>query len=247
MKIVFNKATKFLLIILTLIAVVAIVTARNYYADVNSAEDPRVLRAKELRKDYERYIADNDKEKVLEILSEIDTIYNSVSHYEKSYERGVVLADKAAVYINMALFSSNDSMIMLDNFMQAHSLLIESKNIYKNWDTYWGGMSEAGKIKQINTEFSFDSENIEAIKEKRVSQIKEAQKENVKRKSVVYANLGIIYRHTFDFERAAACYDSALTFWPENHTAKNNLRILAGLKPVKRSVLKQIFGEQKEE
>lgn len=71
-------------------------------------------------------------------------------------------------------------------------------------------------------------------------------REMERRLSVSYTNLGIIARHEGRLEDALRHYKKALDLWSENHTAKNNLRVIAGEKPVKRSVIQQLFPPKKD-
>ena len=90
-------------------------------------------------------------------------------------------------------------------------------------------------------------EEQEIFLEQRAEEIIAAQNETKRRLSVSYTNLGIIYRHREDYEKAAKYYQQAISLWSNNLTAVNNLNILLGRPLEKRNFLERLFPPEKED
>ena len=80
---------------------------------------------------------------------------------------------------------------------------------------------------------------------KRCQDIILAQRENPRRLSVSYTNLGIIQKHQNNIDGAMKSFNKALDLWDKNLSAENNINIIQG-KPLKeQSILERIFPDKK--
>ena len=232
------------------IVIIGLVVAWNYYGSINNSEDPRIIEAKTIYLRYDLLANENKYDEILSLLDSMSNIYNKYDDYRYSYEMGVVVNNRVAVLITMALFETPNNLEKDSLLNIAKKDALSSISIYNDWVNEFGTLSE-NQIKTIfepiymvsNSEFEIDKR--EQYLNKRIDDIMLAQKETSRRLSVSYTNLGIIYRHQENYEEAIKCYQKALELWDNNLTAENNINILLG-RPIKeRSVLEKIFPENK--
>lgn len=227
------------------ISIIALVIAKVYYGNINKAEDPRTIHIKYLYKKYTISVEKNEFDNAIVLLDSIEIEYKKIKHYEESYEIGVILTDKAALYITLALYNSPDSIEKQSNLKISEEFLNISLNYYKMWDNKYRDLTDIELLNIIELEFQDIIDNRDNIINKRVKDIKLALNELDRRISVTYTNLGIVKRHQYKIEEAIAYYKKAIELWEDNFTARNNLAVLLGNEPVKRSFLERMFPKKR--
>lgn len=242
--------SKKLLIVVAAISAAVFIFAYFYYSSKNKTEDPRVVNTKKMFQQYEKLLKEKQYTTALQILDSIESIFIHTLGYAESFEPGIVENNRASVYITLALYEENDTMVKNNYLIQARYHANRSIIIYDQWNTHYGKLSQdsiAIKIKPFFPEQSpmFANGNYKKIFQKRVEDIVLAQKEIKRRLSVTYTNLGIIQRHQNEQAQAADSYMKALKLWKDNHTALSNLNVLFGLPPTDRSFLEKLFPPDK--
>lgn len=224
--------------------------ANYYYQGVNSSEDPRVRRAKELYQKYNELAGEKKYQEIFVLLDSIHLVYNQYDDYQHSFEVGVLHNNRAAVLLNIALFEQvttqeRDSIIII-----SEAEIREGIRIYHQWNEEFSAMSKEELMSHFRpiyrSEFQLlEVSLVEDYIEKRTMEMVIAQKEIHRRLSVTYTNLGIVLRHQNQVEKAVECYELALELWSENLTAENNINILMGQALKERSLLDKIFPPNK--
>jgi tetratricopeptide (TPR) repeat protein len=248
-----NKSTRAVILIMIAFVVIGILIARIYYQSVNNSYDPRVLRAKELYQTYNKLAPGNNYEELFLILDSIETIYHGIAHYRNSYETGVVYNNKAAIYLTELL--NYDSIapsfnIYKDSITSLAEIMVKkSITVYENWLKKFQNLSEeqisAFLVTGFDKDFSAENSEIKKYHKQRVVEILDAQKENKRRLSVAYTNLGVIYRQKGDYKEAAGLYKKAMDLWQHNLAAENNLNAMLG-RPLKtRNFIQKLFPPDK--
>ncbi|MCK5243392.1 hypothetical protein KAR34_13165 [bacterium] len=227
-----NSGTKKLVTVLSAISVIVVTGAYFYYRSVNQAEDPRVAKARHLFAKYSRLIEEEKYSLVFIVLDELEDLYKNTSAYADSYELGIVYNNRTATYLLMALYDDKKELLS-----KAEQTALTSKAIYEKWLNTYGRLNN----KEIKTKIEPFFQISKKVLNKRVADIELAQLEVKRRLSVSYTNLGIVQRHQAQPAKAVESQTRALELWPDNHTAKNNLNVLFGKKPKKRSVVDQLF------
>lgn len=242
----------------TLTAVgIMLIGSYYYYDKINSTEDPRVLKAKQLLLQYEKGLKSDQYVQAFSLLETILSIYKNTPGYADSYEVGVVLNNQASVHLvklETDLLVQNQETInkedMIKTLKAAMVLTKDSIEVYRNWMDSMGKLTE--KEIRIHLGKSFDPEDMafenvdfEAVFEKRVEDIKLAQIETERRLSVSLTNLGVINRYLGNLEEAKGNYEQALLLWDRNYTAKNNLNILMNRPLEKRSLIDRLFPPER--
>jgi tetratricopeptide (TPR) repeat protein len=250
-----NSGTKKTIIAMLVIVGIALIYGWNYYHNLNSAYDLRVIKANKSFKTFSEKFSEHKYDEALDILDSIEKTYLNVPGYEDSYEMGVVYNNRAAVF----LVQLEDSLLSTDNlkidqrpvFLKlANKYLVISKEIYLNWLSRMEGLNKEQIKETIIPYFqpddpSFKKRNYEKILNSRITKIEQSQVETLRRLSVVYTNLGIIERYQGNEEIAGEHYKKAIKLWPYNNVAENNLNVLLG-KPIKKnSIIKQLFPPEK--
>ncbi|OQX98973.1 MAG: hypothetical protein B6I24_03835 [Bacteroidetes bacterium 4572_128] len=242
-----SRGTKIVFSISFFIALILVISAYLYYQNINSAEDPRTIKARNLFIDYDNFLEEKEYEKALNILDEIENIYTNLKEYKNSFEFGVVYNNRATVYILIALYSENDETKDKKALLEiAEKNTLESIKIYENWLKSNGKKTKKEIFKKIDEifkkeNFIIDDEDFYFLKNKRVEDIILAQIETPRRLSVSYTNLGTIQRHQLKQELALKSFTKALKLWKYNHTAKNNLNVLIGKSIEDESIIRKLF------
>ncbi len=254
-----NKPTRALIIIMGALVLIGFGIANFYYSSQNSSVDTRILKARELYSKYDSYTETSNFTGIFNLLDSIEDIYNSINHYNNSFEVGVLYNNRAAAYLTMAISFENNS-LSLDGIttLSKDTLLVLSEiaalksiSIYEKWLEEYSNLSEIDIKKNIQSNFliglesNTDKEKERFIK-KRVSEIVDAQLETPRRLSVAYTNLGTIKRHQSKYEHAITYYKKAITLWNRNLTAENNLNKLLGRPIKKQNILQKIFPPEKD-
>ncbi|MDR4987735.1 MAG: tetratricopeptide repeat protein [Bacteroidales bacterium] len=233
-----------------ILAIIGFTIAWVYYGTINRSADPRVKPAQIMYGRYNVYIAENNPTKVLELLDSIQDVYLAIAHYRNSYEMGVVLNNRASVFLTLALNDTVNEERRQLHFLLAKKYLEQSIDYYTGWIDKFGN-KDAGEVFDIvHDSFTNDSllknnKYLDAIINNRVKEIASAQAETPRRLSVSYANMGIIHRHQNQLDEAVSYYVKALDLWSENLAAKNNLNVLLGEPIEKQSFFRKLFPPDK--
>ncbi len=244
-----KKGTIRVTIAMVIIAIVGLTYAWNYYDQINNSEDPRVLEAKRLYKSYDQMVVDSRYDDGLLLLDSMVDIYNQYQDYRSSYEMGVVLNNKSAIYLTLALQMHDgpekDSLIN-----KAEYYVDTCITIYENWLSVYGDMSEVEIRKHVtltfqNTDYPFERSLLPSYIDKRVKDFMLAQRECIRRLSVSYTNQGMVYRNQNQLERALTNYKKAIELWDKNLTAENNINLILGRPLKERTILERLFPDKK--
>jgi len=224
--------------------------ADHYYEGVNSSEDPRVRRAKQLYNHYNQLAEEKKYQEIFELLDSMELIYHLYDDYTESYELGVLHNNRAAIFLNLALFEEYTEQEADSLVLMAQSSLHKGISIYENWMQSFSSYTEK-ELQDLQYPIykgafpQTDSPQIEKYVLKRTKELLEAQKETKRRLSVAYTNLGIVYRHQNQIEEAVKSYQKALELWEDNLTAENNINILLGRPLKQRSMIDRFFPPEK--
>ncbi len=241
-----TRETKSVLLVVIGVCVISFGIAFLYYGGINKAEDPRIIPVKHMFARYDELIMSKNYTNAYIILDSIEQILLNTPGYTDSYELGIVLNNRASVYISKALYGAEDSLrkqSLLDTAMVFTNGCISH---YESWEKKYGDLSEEEISEGLKSCFrendaALRNKNIKKIMGKRIDDIVLAQKESPRRLSVAYTNLGIIQRHRYKQADAIESYIKAISLWKDNPAALGNLNVLYG-KPYKdRSTLKKLF------
>jgi len=245
---------KVLAIVLTITASIFI-GSYFYYGSINKAEDPRILPAKELFQKYDKELESDDYVQSLAILDKVLAIYRSTPGYENSYETGVLLNDKASVYLveveTKVLTESDITKPEMQKSLEvAADYINQALAVYRNWMNEMGSLSEAQIRTRLAPYFSdddpaFGDMDAKKVMRKRVDMILDAQIETPRRISVSLTNLGMVNRYLGNLEEAKQNYQEAIEIWDRNYTAQDNLAVLLNQPVQKRSMLSRLFPPEK--
>lgn len=244
-----KKTTRALVIIISALVVFTLLVAYFVYKNINDSVDPRIVNARTLYEGYNGLAQRNAFDSIYLLLDEIEMIYNCCDHYRNSFEVGVLYNNRAATYLTIALLS--DSTLMSKNEKDSLVNLSEiaarkSIQIYEDWLSIFRDKSPEEIRTIAAADFytgleMYSPEQKARFLKRRTKEIETAQLETLRRLSVSYTNLGMVYRHRLDYESAAICYKKAIFLWDKNLTAENNLNILFN-KPVReRNFIQKMF------
>ena len=142
-----QPGTKKVLSIVITITATIFIGSYFYYDSINKAEDPRILPAKKLFLTYDKELESDEYVQALSLLDQMLAIYRSTPGYENSYEIGVLLNNKATVY----LVELETEILTTENFDKdalAKPLAVaadytnQAIAIYENWMKEMGSLSE---------------------------------------------------------------------------------------------------------
>lgn len=245
-----SAQTKRVLAGIFIIICTSLLVAYIYYNGKNKAEDPRIVRTKYMFRQFDELMKENKYSEALPLLDSIEIILLKVPGYKESYEPGIVYNNRGSAYLSMALYSSKDSIEKFRLLEISEKNIDSSIAIYNTWIDKNNNLSEAELSKNAEPFFSendvaFKGRNIKKIIRKRVEDLALAQKENPRRLSVCYTNLGIVQRHQYKQNEAVESYIKAIKLWKDNYTARNNFNVLMGKPPEDRSIIDQLFPPDK--
>ena len=246
-----TKGTRVVISITLGVCGTAILIAVFYYRGVNRAADPRVIPVRELLLKSEELTGARKAPEAFLVLDSALRMLRSVPGYENSYETGVIFNNVCSAWLLSALYDTTlaspekEKMLIL-----AHSFADSSTRIYRSWIREWDSLSTDEVRTRIAPFFkpddpAFAGRNPGRILDKRIRDIREAQIETPRRLSVSLTNLGTIHRHLNRPDSALLCYAEALHIWKENRTAQSNLNVLKGGKPLKPSIIQNLFPPDK--
>jgi len=245
-----STPTKKVLTGIFIIICTSLLVAYIYYNGKNNAEDPRIVRTKYMFRQFDELMKENKFSSALPILDSIEIIFMRVPGYKESYEPGIVYNNRGSAYLSMALYSIKDSIEKFRLLEISEKNIDSSIAIYNTWIDKNNNLTEAVLFKNAEPFFSendvaLKGRNIKKIIRKRAEDLALAQKENPRRLSVCYTNLGIVQRHQYKQNEAAESYIKAIKLWKENFTARNNFNVLMGKPPEDRSIIDQLFPPDK--
>lgn len=248
-----TKGTKRILSIMLILTAIAISIAYFYFSGLNKTEDPRIIEAKKMLIEFDKRLAEShiQENRLFPILDSIENIFQSVPGYTTSFEMGVIHNNRASAEIMIAIYNLTDSVEKFKLLEIAKSDVLRSIEIYENWlNEYSNLTSEQIKTKILpyfkKDDKAFEDFNYDKILNRRIENIELAKVETPRRLSVSYTNLGIIYRHNLNFEKAIESYEKALKLWKLNPTAKTNLNTMLGLPPEDESIIQKLFPPDRE-
>ena len=245
-----STQTKRVLVGIFIIICASLLVAYIYYNGKNKAEDPRIVQTKYMFRQFDELMKENKFSSTLPLLDSIEIILMKVPGYKESYEPGIVYNNRGSVYLSMALYSSKDSIEKFRLLEISEKNIDSSIAIYNTWINKNNNLTEAELSKNAEQFFSqndvaFAGRNFKNILHKRAEDLVLAQKENPRRLSVCYTNLGIVLRHQYKQNEAAQSYIKAIKLWKDNYTARNNFNVLMGKPPEDRSIIDQLFPPDK--
>ncbi len=198
-------------------------------------------------KNYNRYVRENQQLHALSVLDSIAIGYNELEHYKNSFEVGVVNVNKAAIYLTQALALEQDNSDKIILLNTSEELLKKALLVYQNWQNEYSDLSEIDLQNKVSEDYSHVGKHRKNIVARRIENINNALSEINRRYSVIYTNLGIIERHRMQQDNAIVYYKKAIDYWEDNFTAKSNLNVLMGEKPLKRTIIQKLFPPDKKD
>lgn len=253
-----NNSKRTLMLFMGVLVFIGFGLAKLYYSYQDKGIDPRILEARKMYAQYDTYAQNSNYKKIFSLLDSIENIYALIPHYSDSYEIGVLYNNRAAAFISMAIYYTENS-ISLDgiNTLTKDTLLFLGETasnkcikIYTNWLKQYENLSKQETLNFLQTNFSDGLSHYSKKQQKhfiktRAKTIIEAQFETPRRLSVAYTNRGIIKRHHKDYEGAVADYKKAIELWDRNLAAQNNLNILLGLPLKKQRFIDKVLPPDK--
>ncbi len=250
-----QPGTKKVLAVTLTITATIIIGSYFYYEDANSAEDPRIMPAKILFLKYDKELESDEYVQALSLLDTILDIYRDTPGYESSYEIGVLLNNKATVYLveletDLLTEKNIDQAAMNKILLAAADYTRQAIDIYEKWLADMGNLSKEQIKTRISPFFNADDPafagmNIDKVLKKRIKSIQDAQIETSRRISVSLTNMGMINRYLGELEEARKNYEKAISLWDRNYTAQDNLNILLNQPVKKRSMISRLFPPER--
>jgi tetratricopeptide (TPR) repeat protein len=244
-----NRKTRALIFIMCALVLSGFIISQLYYKSVNASVDPRVVQARKLYENYNRFAEFNQINSIFRLMDTIESIYVKVEHYRTSFEVGVLYNNRAAACLSLAL--TEHELVVKDSLLKvAEDALNKSIKIYQDWLLTYEGKDDQ-EVKKILTEGfymgleGYEKEDQQKFLQKRIREILHAQTETKRRLSVSLTNLGLVYRQQLKYEDAALSYEKAIKCWDRNLTAENNLNKLLGRPEKKRNIIQKLFPPER--
>ncbi len=249
-----NKPTRLLILVMGGLVVLGITISSLYYKKQNQSVDPRVKKARLLYDKYNDFAQAGAYDSIFHLMGTIEALYGQYPHYKHSFETGVLYNNRAAALLTMARATGNDP----GEVKKRDSLLAmagknarKSIEIYQSWKNKFHNKNKK-EIEMLIQESFFqamapcDEEKKQLYLAKRAEEIAQSMLETDRRLSVSYTNLGLVYRHQLQYEKAARYYKKAMDLWDRNLTAENNLNRLFGRPIKKRNFIQKLFPPEKD-
>jgi len=250
-----QSGTKKVLSLVITITATIFIGSYFYYDSINKAEDPRILPAKKLYLQFDKELESDEYVQALSLLDQMLAIYRSTPGYENSYEIGVLLNDKATVFlVELETEILTNEHVEEKELTKPLAVAVDYTNqaisIYENWMKDMGSLSKDQIKERISPYFktndpAFGNMSVAKLLNKRVNLIVDAQIETPRRLSVSLTNLGMINRYLGNLEEAKVNYETAIELWDRNYTAHDNLAVLHNQPVKKRSMLSRLFPPEK--
>ncbi|MCF8332271.1 MAG: tetratricopeptide repeat protein, partial [Bacteroidales bacterium] len=223
MKLIRDKRTRIIVLIMLAVVIVSLLGAHLYYSRLNSKVDPRIRPARELYEEYNKLAAAGDFIAVIQLLDSVEKIYSEIPHYLNSFETGVLANNRAAVYLTVVLHRdslSPDQNILADIPGDSLVAIAEKEvntalSVYKNWKMKYADSDRADWRKMIRNDFVSGLEEYPEVEqekflEKRLDEFEATRTEIDRRLSVGYTNLGMICRYNGNYDSALVNYTRAM-------------------------------------
>ncbi len=242
-----TAGTRKLLVITSSVAVVAVLFAVFHYRGINRSEDPRVAHARELLAEYDRLSGGPGSIDFFHLLDSAAAIYENVTGYEHSWEKGVIFNNRCSGLLLMALYDTSLNDSVRRSLIELSIVWCDSSiTTYLAWKDTWGSLPEDEVAHQLRLSMNagdpaFTGYNFRKIFRKRVDDIMMARVEIDRRLSVSYTNKATAFRHLMMQDSAYHYYQEALTLWSHNRTAESNLSVLMGGEPVRPGIIESLF------
>lgn len=244
-----TSGTKKVLMICLMVAAAVVVAAFFHYRRLNRSEDPVLIKAAKFVSASEKYAAAGDNTAAFVYLDSAMAVLKTSPGYESSYEPGIIHNNRAGILIMQALYyCSNDSSEKKALLQSAMNYCDSAINIYSRWIDNWGSLDETGirnRLSSVMKPVQATKGSEDRILKRKVNKILDAVTETPRRLSVAYTNKATVYRHLMQPDSSLACLKKALSLWEDNHTARSNLSVLLGGKPVKPGILRTLFPPER--
>lgn len=246
-----TRGTKVVLTITFLVSAAALLFAFFYYRSINLSEDPRIDKARKILAQYDRESLNHDMVSKFLLLDSADSVFRSFPDYYNSFERGVILNNRTGVLLVAALYDTTVKAEEKNTLLELAMVYCDSSiAVYRQWINDWSNIErssiELRMRKSMNAGHpAFKGRNFEKILARRVNNQITAQTEMPRRLSVSLSNRGIIFRHMMRPDSALICFKKSLELWKDNRSAKSNLSVLLGGKPVEPGMIESLFPPDK--
>jgi tetratricopeptide (TPR) repeat protein len=245
-----TRPTKIVFIVVVSVCIAGLIIAWLYYRGINQSEDPRILSSRFMLSRYDQLISRGEYSAAISVLDSAEKVFMLTPDYNNSFEIGLLLNNRASVFISRALYDDADSALKQVFLDTALNFLLRGIDQYEQWYKSVEKLS-VNELQSIVKPFFSENDpalkgkNVDRFIRKRVKDILLARKEMPRRLSVAYTNLGIIQRHQYKQAEALESYMKAIRLWKDNPAALGNLNVLYG-KPWKdRSILKKLFPPER--
>lgn len=238
--------------VMILIIVIGLTFAYFYYDNINKNVDPRLVHTQTVLSQFDNINKLDSPFVALDMMDHLEKELSEIDLYKNSYERGVVINNRASVYIMMALYSSEFANMKDSLLASAQKNLLKAESVFNKWIIENNDISKPEYLKTLSDEYNketdlFEGKNISKVIQLRIEDIELAKIETPRRLSVTYTNMAVIYRHTNEYEKAVEYYKKAIDLWPKNIEAKNNLNTLFGKKKEKQNVIEKVFPSKRDQ
>ena len=224
------RTHKIISLLLSLLAVIVVITPLFYFRSVRKLEDPRIVKVKFYEKQYDKLTKNKDLKNAFKYLDSIESVFIKYDDYKNSFEMGQILNRKAVNWLQLAIAEKNDSFRIYD--LDSAKIFAENSiTIYELWISEFRHLSRNEIIIKIQSNYLpneplFKGKNLVTIINKRTDEILKAQKETPLHLSLAYTNLGSIYQYFGDYKMAIKNNRKAIEIWSSNETAKTNIEFL---------------------
>lgn len=255
-----NKSTRAVILVMIALVIIGMLIAKAYYGNIKKSIDPRVAEARILYAKYDAYAMEGNFYKVFPLLDSIENIYKKTTHYQNSFELGVLYNNRAAAFLTLLMYSDSIpiqynpySKLSSDSILKLAELNAQKAiSQYSIWSTLFSGKTAEEIFKAIQPDFivgfeEYDDETKTKFINSRVKDIEDALAENNRRLSVCYTNLGVVFRKKELYKEAVEQYNKALELWDRNLNAENNMNKLLGRPLKKRNFIQRLFPPPKDE
>ena len=103
MNVLKNRKTRALIFIMCALVLSGFIISHLYYKSVNASVDPRIVPARKLYENYNRFALENKLDSIFWLMDTIESIYTRVEHYEHSFEVGVLYNNRAATCLSLLM------------------------------------------------------------------------------------------------------------------------------------------------
>ena len=95
-----NRKHRTFIFVMIALVLIGVVITFTYYQGINKSVDPRIRDARNLYEKYNGFVQSERYDSVFWLMDTIQSIYNSFTHYDQSYEIGVLYNNRAAAWLS---------------------------------------------------------------------------------------------------------------------------------------------------